>query len=498
MGTSSPDSDASSSQQQYAKAGDWEQHRDTITKLYRDQDLHLDEVISIMARDHQFFANQRMYKTRIKKWGIDKNQKAKEVGYMLKVKQQRAALGKDTEFVVRGRKVDWGKIEQYLKRDPALLRKTAGDTLEIGNAAGIICKTPPPDPAVALSIPPPPIGSMENRLPEEIALLARDYFKGCFEKGVWIDLPDGTVAGRQGAMATDRLRKWGQTMRLGRHCIAIGKNTEGFQLLGRCMDQMTQLVVDEDPTLLYHFLGNTIGLTPQSRELGAAVCKHIRELCHIKLGAQHPLSRIFDRFNAMAKSETHYLSLSIPVQALVDLFATRDKDRGAKRDPRIAVLYRRYANLLRGNSGGMEDPAMNAISLNDIVDFYEESNDPSASMCFQFEYLAYLTKCLVKARGGEDSSRNGSTPAGGSSSTTTGNATPSAGTSTTTDGTSPPNNAEAGPVVRFRESRYYYIFDSSVLAAQTPEPGTPALEPTRVLWEPEVNPDDEILPPPCL
>lgn len=56
MGTSSPDSDASSSQQQYAKAGDWEQHRDTITKLYRDQDLHLDEVISIMARDHQFFA----------------------------------------------------------------------------------------------------------------------------------------------------------------------------------------------------------------------------------------------------------------------------------------------------------------------------------------------------------------------------------------------------------------------------------------------------------
>lgn len=48
-----------------------------------------------------------MYRTRIRKWGIDKNNKAAEVAYMLKLKKQRDAQGKTSNFFIRGRPVDW-------------------------------------------------------------------------------------------------------------------------------------------------------------------------------------------------------------------------------------------------------------------------------------------------------------------------------------------------------------------------------------------------------
>ena len=47
---------ASSQSAGLAKAGEWERHRERITELYRDQGLHLDEVIAAMAKEHAFYA----------------------------------------------------------------------------------------------------------------------------------------------------------------------------------------------------------------------------------------------------------------------------------------------------------------------------------------------------------------------------------------------------------------------------------------------------------
>ncbi len=48
-----------------------------------------------------------MYRTRIRKWGIDKNNKATEVAHMLRLKKQRDVLGKKSSFFIRNRPVDW-------------------------------------------------------------------------------------------------------------------------------------------------------------------------------------------------------------------------------------------------------------------------------------------------------------------------------------------------------------------------------------------------------
>lgn len=159
-------------QQDFAQINDWEMHRDRITELYRDQGLHLKQVQKIMAEEHQFFASQRMYKTRISKWAIDKNLKAADVATLLRLQQQRAALGKKSRFTVRGRDIDFARVDQYLKRDPTLLKRSQqgqhgedqmGDILpDHMEAAGITCRTPSPTPPPSPS-PPAPYPNHQQR-----------------------------------------------------------------------------------------------------------------------------------------------------------------------------------------------------------------------------------------------------------------------------------------------------------------------------------------------
>jgi hypothetical protein len=40
----------------WAKPEDWDTHRQTITRLYADEDKSLSEVMAIMKRDHSFYA----------------------------------------------------------------------------------------------------------------------------------------------------------------------------------------------------------------------------------------------------------------------------------------------------------------------------------------------------------------------------------------------------------------------------------------------------------
>lgn len=114
-------------QELYAGPADWEAQRETITRLYLHEKRSLQEVMELMALDHCFFATcgppvghgekcnrvmltrprVKMYRTRIRKWGIDKNNKAAEVAHMLRLKKQRDLLGKKSSFFIRNRPVDW-------------------------------------------------------------------------------------------------------------------------------------------------------------------------------------------------------------------------------------------------------------------------------------------------------------------------------------------------------------------------------------------------------
>lgn len=89
---------------------------------------------------------QRMYKTRIKAWGLDKNFKESEVVELFRLRREREKLGKPTTYRIRGREIDWDRVNSYVKRkglDIARLLE-ADRPHSPAVAREITCRTPSP------------------------------------------------------------------------------------------------------------------------------------------------------------------------------------------------------------------------------------------------------------------------------------------------------------------------------------------------------------------
>lgn len=98
----------------------WDAHRSKITALYRNCTLKV--VHATMQREHNFIASEKMYKTRIRQWGLDKKCKASEMSSALRIIQQRRAEGKNTYVVVRERIMNEKDIQKYFKRQKITVR----------------------------------------------------------------------------------------------------------------------------------------------------------------------------------------------------------------------------------------------------------------------------------------------------------------------------------------------------------------------------------------
>ncbi|KAH9209058.1 Clr5 domain-containing protein, partial [Leptodontidium sp. 2 PMI_412] len=93
----------------------WEFRRQQITRLYRDENMKLREVMAIM-RDQGFIATERMYKDRMKKWGVTKNIKEHEAVVVLQIKSQRDIEGKKTLIGKHEQGVELERFIRHAKR----------------------------------------------------------------------------------------------------------------------------------------------------------------------------------------------------------------------------------------------------------------------------------------------------------------------------------------------------------------------------------------------
>ena len=90
----------------------WETHRSTIKRLYLDEEKTLKEVMATMQKDYGLKATIKMYKSRITKWALAKNCKAKKMKAIAREKVQRDDIDKASSFLIMGREV---KIEEVLR-----------------------------------------------------------------------------------------------------------------------------------------------------------------------------------------------------------------------------------------------------------------------------------------------------------------------------------------------------------------------------------------------
>ncbi|KAM7221956.1 hypothetical protein V8F06_002707 [Rhypophila decipiens] len=130
----------------WAGGDEWDEYRATIQDLYLSQNLSLKEVMKRMEEEHGFKATQRMYKTRIKSWGLDKNFKESEVVELFRLQKERERQGKTaTTYCIRGREVDWERVLSYVRRkglNMAVLINTAPQSPSSGEVS---CRTPTPE-----------------------------------------------------------------------------------------------------------------------------------------------------------------------------------------------------------------------------------------------------------------------------------------------------------------------------------------------------------------
>ena len=86
-----------------------------------------------------------MFKKQLKKWGFDaKYVKHEEALLMSRLKHERDAAQKPSEFTVRGQPVDFKKVTKHIKRRRPHHRNLQID--ETGTSSRVLVRTPSPEP----------------------------------------------------------------------------------------------------------------------------------------------------------------------------------------------------------------------------------------------------------------------------------------------------------------------------------------------------------------
>lgn len=122
---------------------EWEARRSMITALYRQEKLV--KVREIMRRDYGFEASERMYKTRVKHWGLDKKNKSNEMAHALRIIRRRKAERKNTVVVIREKVVGEAAVHRYFKRQKISEPRVASHKTDVARTPPAISYfTPPP------------------------------------------------------------------------------------------------------------------------------------------------------------------------------------------------------------------------------------------------------------------------------------------------------------------------------------------------------------------
>ncbi|KAI1457932.1 Clr5 domain-containing protein [Annulohypoxylon moriforme] len=276
----------------YAIPSEWEAHRDTIKKLYLEQNKTLKQVEQTMAKDHKFYATIGMYKKRIKAWGFDKKLKEHEVVELLRQKADRDTAGKASIFFIRGRQVDFEKIRRYVEGKPDILSKLEYP-YEKRPSGVVVCRTPSP---VPIALPSPP----DVRKLEEIMTVLRDYLGACATgpQSRWILTSEGYATRNSAPSVLSSSRSsmigaWDELASLHLSMERTSSPTEMFEVLDSSLNRLKDAMKDEIPEFIIMLLYLLRFTWPGHPLLLRMFQLHVGELSSLVLGIKHPLTLIW-------------------------------------------------------------------------------------------------------------------------------------------------------------------------------------------------------------
>ncbi|KAF3798864.1 hypothetical protein GCG54_00008322 [Colletotrichum gloeosporioides] len=315
----------------YATEELWACHQGVITRLYKDENRPLKEVKQIMETEYFFHATtlrangfnqthrERMYKTRIKRWGLDKKFKEAEILALLKLKRDRDAVGKDTRFAIRNQDVDWGRVVHYLKRRPDLqdkLRLSAADDcnksvvqwdsvvrylsqrpdlredLEAVARLDVVCRTPSP-------VPEPLDPAPGLRFADEILRILEGFFDGVFQDSLW-SVVDGALCTGGRRASRKRLERWCRVMSGVYNLLGRGETEAAAAILKNEYGFIKWIVQKSDPELSYFLCYNVLQQPPHVSDV---LVPYACGMYTAVLGERHPLTLIWRPIRAAGTAD---------------------------------------------------------------------------------------------------------------------------------------------------------------------------------------------------
>lgn len=307
----------------WASKEDWAKYKAVISGLY--EQYTLPEVMAAMETQYGFkatWANQahlmhmvlanpyrraKMYKTRIKEWGLDKKHKENEMRVIVHKHAHRVGKGKASTFRIRGKVVEYKDVVRYWERRHIPISDVIASRAASSTPEPLECLTPVPSPVRTPDI---------LALPERLYIVLRDYHKAFFEAGtLGLDRWGPRFNSATLDHAGDSIgRKCGQACTLfdNHHFV------EGRVLLDDAIELMGKIVQAEPPhTLSRLFLLLLFIRWKGRREVAAMILRHTSALGEIYLGKNHPLKLIcgwlesYQQTNPNGCGEIIYRSLEI-------------------------------------------------------------------------------------------------------------------------------------------------------------------------------------------
>ena len=219
-----------------------------------------------------------MYKTRLAKWGLYKKNREHEMKTIFSIKTERAAVGKDSSFELRGRRVDMKDAERYFKRKGFTLRDvTAWKAAHMTTPLELRCFTPEPQ--------------------EMLITDVRTYYSGSFEAGTWISkgAENPCFSAKKSHTSFTLLEDIRNSLILA--CILLSGNSspEAFKELHWVCSKIQEIVIEEDPHSIPRLIEIMILIKAFGRhELVVILLRHLSNMSAVVPStATCPLSRIF-------------------------------------------------------------------------------------------------------------------------------------------------------------------------------------------------------------
>ena len=297
----------------WAAKESWASHQALIKQLYEKKPLA--EVIRLMESQYGFKATLvhraallvpsiadicrvKMYKTQIKKWGLDKKNKEFEMRAIVRKRKHRADQRKGSIIRVRGQLRDFAEVVRYWDRkgvsiDDIIARQTASPTPET-----VELFTPVPSPILT------PQGLA---IPERMFRCIRDYFKGSFESGTWVKTEPLflCVSIRDEAHAAGfNVQEFSSQCNLA--CSLFDRNLfhEAGQTLIAATAKIKKILSAEHPESLTELFRVIFYVRNGKKdEMALIILRYFSALGKVLLGSEHPLSRICEWIDSVYASD---------------------------------------------------------------------------------------------------------------------------------------------------------------------------------------------------